>query len=291
MKKISNSENVLKQSLERLISLLKEGHTSEFQNYLNFCSRFHKYSFNNRLLIALQCQNASKVAGKNAWLKLNRMVKEGEKPLNILVPLFVYKKDKYGKKTKEKFLSGYKETAVYDISQTTGEDIPELKITVLQNNDHKNNYDYICGLMSLHGITVNEVDLGEHCFLRGRSFGGKVEINMHLPYDHKLKTLIHEWCHEILHQGSENLNFTTNLKEFEAETTAFLVCSALGLDATTSRDYILNWIRDEEFNEYKFSKYLDRALTTSDKIIGFINESLGQDVLDEENQDDQLKVA
>lgn len=290
MKTINNTELMLKENVSKLIEELKSGHTEGFQKYLTFCSQFHSYSFNNRMLIAIQCPIATHVAGYQAWKKIGRQVKEGEKSIKILMPLIGNKKDKDGNKTSETFLYGYKETSVFDISQTSGEEIPN-DCTLIAGNDFKTNYLNLVQVMKNNKIEVSETDLGESCTLRGRSFGGKVDINQHLSFNHKLKTAIHEFAHEKLHQGSENdkLVLSRDLREFEAEATAYVVCLMLGLEATTSKDYILNWIGSKEFDATKFSSNLDRVLKTS----SFIYEQLSNIEQDVQlnNQDDQLLAA
>jgi hypothetical protein len=290
MKTINNTELMLKENISKLIEELKTGHTEGFQKYLTFCSQFHSYSFNNRMLIAIQCPIATHVAGYQSWRKLGRQVKEGEKSIKILMPLIGNKKDKDGKKTSETFLYGYKETSVFDISQTTGEEIPN-DCTIIAGNDFKNQYMNLVQVMNNNNIKVSEVDLGDSCTLRGRSFGGRVEVNQHLSFNHKLKTLIHEFAHERLHQGSEsdNLVLSRDLREFEAESTAYVVCLMLGLEATTSKDYILNWIGSKDFEATKFSANLDRVLKTSSFIFEqFLNIEQDAQLI---NQEDQLMAA
>jgi hypothetical protein len=78
-----------------LIERLAEGisnltSSEEWQHYLDFQSRFHRYSFNNVLLIAARCHESTKVAGFNALQKINRFVHKGEKAIWIRAPM-VYK--------------------------------------------------------------------------------------------------------------------------------------------------------------------------------------------------------
>ena len=50
-------------------------------------SKFHNYSFNNTLLIAMQKPDASLVAGYNKWKdEFERHVKRGERAIKILAP-------------------------------------------------------------------------------------------------------------------------------------------------------------------------------------------------------------
>lgn len=285
---MNNTEKMLKENLNLLIANLKQGHTASFEEYLKFCSHFHKYSFNNRFLIKIQKPFATKVASYQSWKKLGRYVKEGEKGIKILVPI-TYKITDKETNEEEVRVRGYKEGTVFDISQTDGKPIPS-ECTLIAGDDFKSQYYLISEIMKENNILVEETDLGESLDLRGISFGGKVQINQFLSYNHKLKTLIHEFAHEILHKGSESEAYSRSLKEFEAESTAFIVCGMLGLEANTSKDYILNWIDCEEFNEQNFTKSLNRVLDTSSQIFNLISNKLEHEVQDN-NQEDLLMAA
>lgn len=73
-------------ALTRLMTALEQGHSEALQAYLRVMSRFHKYSWGNALLIYSQRPDATHVAGFNAWLKLRRCVRKGEKGIVILAP-------------------------------------------------------------------------------------------------------------------------------------------------------------------------------------------------------------
>jgi hypothetical protein len=111
-----------------LIEKLVEGisnltSSEEWQHYLTFQSKFHRYSFNNVLLIAAQCHEATQVAGFNAWRKMNRFVRKGEKAIWILAPM-VYKNTDAEDGADEKVIRGFKFVPVFDSPRPTAKSCP-----------------------------------------------------------------------------------------------------------------------------------------------------------------------
>src|SRR5580704_8498033 len=85
----TNKANILDRLTEGIAQLTS---SERWQDWLNMQSRFHRYSFNNTLLIMQQRPEATQVAGYNAWRKLDRFVRKGEKGIWILAPM-IYKAD------------------------------------------------------------------------------------------------------------------------------------------------------------------------------------------------------
>ena len=113
-----------------LIDQLTEGianltSSKDWQHYLDFQSRFHRYSFGNVLLIAAQCHEATRVAGFNAWRKMNRFVRKGEKAIWILAPM-VYKNADAEDGESDRVIRGFKFVPVFDVAQTDGEELPSI---------------------------------------------------------------------------------------------------------------------------------------------------------------------
>lgn len=130
--------NEIMEQLEKGVAELFE--SDKFKEYLTCMSKFHNYSLNNTLLIAMQKPDATLVAGFNAWkFKHGRAVKKGEKGIKILAP-YTYKVDaETGKepdsedaKTVER--TGFKPTSVFDISQTEGKELPTLGVNELSGD-------------------------------------------------------------------------------------------------------------------------------------------------------------
>jgi len=83
------------------------------------------------------------------------------------------------------------------------------------------------------------------------------------------KTTIHEIAHCLLHNESSKIidenELDSSIMEFEAETTAYLVCCSLGKfdHLEYSRGYIRDWISKENIEEKNF----ERAFLAADKIL------------------------
>ena len=81
-----------KQKVQEITEKLEQGikelfESEKYKTYLNTMSKFHNYSFNNTMLIAMQKPDATLVAGFKAWQKnFDRHVKKGEKGISILAP-------------------------------------------------------------------------------------------------------------------------------------------------------------------------------------------------------------
>lgn len=85
-------ERTEKQKVQEITDKLEEGlkelfESEKYKTYLSTMSKFHNYSFNNTLLIAMQRPEATLVAGYKAWQKnFERHVNKGEKAIRILAP-------------------------------------------------------------------------------------------------------------------------------------------------------------------------------------------------------------
>ena len=81
-----------KQKVQEITEKLEQGlqelfESEKYKSYLSTMSKFHNYSFNNTLLIAMQKPDATLVAGFKAWQKnFERHVNKGEKGIRILAP-------------------------------------------------------------------------------------------------------------------------------------------------------------------------------------------------------------
>lgn len=228
--------------------------TSEkWTNYLNVQSKFHQYSFNNALLIALQKPNATRVAGYNKWKELDHQVKKGEKGIIILAPIVRTKKvedDEASKKSdgteeKKSFIVGFTTVNVFDVSQTDGPELPE-PVTKLQGVPPEGQFKSLTDVASAIGFSV---ELVEDSVLGGAN-GDCDPLKKHIRVkasnsgNQQVKTLAHELGHALLHESDSDL--ARGHKEIEAESVAYVVSQSLGLDSSDySFGYLASWSKGD----------------------------------------------
>lgn len=207
---------------------------------LQFRQRFHNYSYMNTLLILAQRPNATLVAGYRTWKTSNRFVRKGEKGIAILAPLLVRDPDDRDQLN----LVGFKTVHVFDLAQTDGEPIPQrdsprLLVDTPEDQAKLAGLHYRLAMFcASKGVRVNWDFQHEHALGVYRPTDKHIAIRPGLSHTQTFKTLCHEAAHMLLHTGSE----PRNSAELEAETTAFLVANAIGIDTSTySFAYLATW--------------------------------------------------
>jgi len=222
-------------SLARLMEALERGQSDALKTYLSVMSRFHKYSWGNCLLIYSQRPDATHVAGFHAWLTLRRFVRKGEKGIAILAPMVGRKKaDDALTEDEQTRLYGFRAAHVFDVSQTEGEPLPEFATV---SGDPQGYADRLTQFVASQGIALTYDS--KIAPAKGLSCGGKITLLPDMPPAETFAVLAHETAHELLHRGDRRKETTHTIRETEAEAVAFVVCSAIGLDAnTSSSDYI-----------------------------------------------------
>ena len=267
----------MKEITERLEQGVKDIFTSEmYTTYLRTMAKFHNYSFNNTLLIAMQRPDATLVAGFNAWKnKFNRYVKKGEKGIQIIAPApikEVEEREKIDKDTGlavlnengepemervEYVVPRFRVTTVFDVSQTDGKPIPSLEVNELTASVK----DYALLTAAIEQVSPVPMRFTE---IAGEAKGyysdadKEICIQVGMGESQTIKTMIHEVAHAMLHnsdlmkQNGEEKDRLT--KETEAESIAFTVCSALGIDTSDySFPYVASWASGKEMKELKDS--------------------------------------
>jgi antirestriction protein ArdC len=219
----------------RLTEAMEHGQSDALKAYLSVMSRFHKYSWGNCLLIYSQRPDATHVAGFHAWLKLRRYVRKGEKGIAILAPVVGRKKsDDDLTEDDQTRVFGFRAAHVFDVSQTDGEPLPEFAAI---KGDPQGYTERLKEFVSLQNIAL-EYD-GAIAPAKGISSGGKITLLPDLSPAEHFAVLVHEAAHELLHRGERRSQTTHAIRETEAEAVAFVVSTAIGLDANTaSSDYI-----------------------------------------------------
>jgi hypothetical protein len=239
-KKPNTKQELIAANIKLLIEQLEAGKSDALTNYLTAMSRFHNYSFGNVLEIARQMPTATRVAGFWTWKNLGRSVKAGQKGIRILAPIIGVrrKKDEEAEKdiTKQntRVVLGFRNAYVFDVSQTDGVELPELREVT---GDPGENIDRLAAFLKAQGIQLvyNE----KIAPALGMSYGGRIAILPGQSKAEEFSTLVHETAHELLHKAERRTATTKTVRETEAEAVAFVVGKAVGLVAgTASADYI-----------------------------------------------------
>ncbi len=212
--------------------------TSErWHDWLTVQTRFHQYSFNNTLLIQVQCPTASRVAGFHAWRKLERNVRKGEKGIWILAPMTRNVRDE-DVDDKAGATTGFKPVPVFDVAQTDGQPLPESCCILLDGDDVTGVYGRLVAVAQSIGYTVEDAEFTDfrngHCMFRER----RIRVRSENAPAQRVKTLAHELAHALLHKHSVD----RALAELEAESVAFVVCGNVGIESDDySFGYVATW--------------------------------------------------
>jgi antirestriction protein ArdC len=257
-------QDLLKQLNDKIESIQS---SEEFKNLLSFYGKFHNYSYNNVILIYLQKPDATKIAGYRQWQKkFKRHVKKGEKAISILAPL-IYKKKKEDSETgelKEVTETYFKPVSVFDISQTEGEPVPEIDISIEDNRGELLNT--LEKFVAENNIKLKYKELSKG--KSGYSVGGGIVINTSLNDTEKASVLAHELGHELLHQGQRNTS--KEVEELEAESIAYVVFEHFGVKLKSDK-YLALYKK-----EYDIKDSLNRISSVANKIIEFIEKQLNK---------------
>jgi antirestriction protein ArdC len=227
-----NHDDLMQQLTDGIAQLAD---SDEWRRHLDVQSRFHHYSFSNVLLIAAQCPGATQVAGYRAWAKLGRAVMRGERAIWIVAPLVASKRNREDED--ERRIRGFRYVPVFDIAQTEGAALPVV-CSKLTGDDSLSCFDRLCAVAGSIGYTVERCHLpdgtnGDCAFNRLR-----IRVESRNAPAQQVKTLAHEIAHALLHQGQAD----RPLAELEAESTAYVVCQALGIDTSDySFGYVTVW--------------------------------------------------
>lgn len=292
--------NSILKSLETGVGNIFTG--DKYAQYLQTMSKFHRYSFNNTLLIAMQRPDATLVTGYRNWQSMGRQVKKGEKGITILAPAPIKRKreqeildqnhmpllDADGKPKTEEVevvIPRFKPTTVFDISQTDGEPIETLAPEEL--TEAVADYDlFMKAITAVSPVPIRFDEIAGEAKGYYHSGDKEIVIQKGMSESQTIKTAIHETGHARLHdkdimeeQGIEKDRLT---KEVEAESVAYCVCSAFGVDTSEySFPYIAGWSSGRDMKELKAS--MDIIRKTAGEMIDELSDNL-QELLAEKKQ-------
>lgn len=306
-----NSAERMKEITDRLETGIQELFESErYKAYLTTMSKFHSYSFNNTLLIAMQ--GGQLVAGYNKWRDdFHRNVKKGEKAIKILAPApFKAKKEvqkldaqgrpvmgKDGKpvtEVQEIQVPAFKIVSVFDVSQTEGEPLPSIGVEELTGSVERYG-EFFKALEQTSPVPIGFEDIpgGSHGYYHLTE--KRIAIQEGMSELQTLKTAIHEIAHSKLHaidpeapaiEQADRPDSRT--REVQAESVAYAVCQHYGLDTSDySFGYVAGWSSGKDLKELKAS--LETIRATAHELITTIDGHLAQ--LQKERQAQQEQQA
>jgi len=270
----------IQEQLDAVMTKLEDGiknmwSSNEYKDYLKTVSKFHRYSVRNLKLIQIQMPHFSRVASYTTWKQLGRQVNRNQKGIQILKPspykakVEVDKVDsngnriiQNGKVVKEVQVvdkMGFSLTSVFDISQTSGKELPTVVERLHENgNEYDMLFDAIARTSPFNIVFEDTGTSGGYFQYRQTDISGNelkptIAINENLSRQHQVKTLIHEITHSELHadeHGNKIDGIARELKEVQAESVAFVVCEHFGIDSSQySFGYINGWASDKDLKE------------------------------------------
>ena len=293
-----------KQKVQEITEKLEQGikelfESEKYKTYLNTMSKFHNYSFNNTMLIAMQKPDATLVAGFKAWQKnFDRHVKKGEKGIRILAPApYKIKEeqekldpvtgeimlDKNGMPITEEVeikIPAFRVVPVFDVSQTDGKELPDIGVNELSGSveDYE---DFMQALTEVSPVPITYEDIDGDAKGYFHTTDHRIAIQEGMSQSQTVKTAIHEVAHAKLHDREQNqdidavLEKERNTKEVEAESVAYTVCQHFGIDTSDySFGYIAGWSSDQDMKELKSS--LDTIRKTASELITGIEDRLAE---------------
>lgn len=265
--------------------ILKLHDPAAWQAWLQFAHRFHRYSFNNTVLLLAQDPAATAVAGYRAFQAMGRQVRRGEKALRVLAPVTkrVQQLDPAGQPVRDpegrpvyrSQVVGFRAVPVFDIRQTDGPPLPAApevaRPTLLTGQAPEGLLADLTRFVTEQGYTVERGDCGGER-------NGYTDFAHHLVVvrddvddAQAVKTLCHEAAHVLLHGDQRDVEHR-GVREVEAESVAYLVTAAHGLDSSQySFTYVTSWATDMLGPTLSLGDVLQatgqRVITAADRIL------------------------
>jgi hypothetical protein len=264
-------------TLATQVAALQSG--QDWKNYLAFQARLHAYSPNNVMLIAAQHAVAydegrvpeplpTYVAGFNTWRSLGRSVEKGQHGYAVLAPCRYDRRvavDSDGNTRRltagetpesgetvesRKVLAGFRIEYVFDVSQTSGVEVPEPPRPKLLRGEAPNGLGAaVVAMIEEQGFRLDTVpNAAAIDGANGRTDGGQRLVLVRADMDEAamVKTLIHEAGHVLLHTRPPGMYLPRPLKEVEAESVAYVVASVHGMPTDDySFPYVAAWAGED----------------------------------------------
>lgn len=269
--------------MDELINRIDEGvkavfESDKYKEYLKFASKFTDYSARNTMLINLQKPEATLVAAMGKWNQLGRKIDKGQSGISILAPV-QYKTDEvqqidrpavdeFGNKQynpdgterlekaeKPVMCVSFKKVFVFDVSQTSGKELPDPVTELTGDIDTARKEAVFAALKKVTGIDIDFKEIKGGAKGYYSSAQHKIVINSGMSDAQTLKTAFHEAAHNLLHDPEKKIvtaKAPRNEKEVQAESVAFIVAEKFGIDTSEySFPYIASWSDGKQLEQLK----------------------------------------
>jgi len=234
---LQSTKKITNQAIEELVKALNTGHSEALRQYLSAMAKFRTYSFLNILLILKACPNAGRVGGYRTWQSLGRQVKQGEKGIMILAPIFRKRSQNAEKDVNDEEksgLAGFRAVYVFEEQQTSGKDLPQVGTINGDPSFYLERLEALARSKGLHLEYSSEIAPA-----KGMAERGKITLLPDQSSAETFATLVHELAHADLHFGDRRASTDKRIRETEAESVAYVVCSGIGLEVgTAAADYV-----------------------------------------------------
>ena len=254
---------------ERITQACEALLTSEgWRRWVRARSVFRSYSINNQILIAFQAPEATRVAGFQAWRKLGRQVRAGERSIRIIAPITIHKQDEAGE---DGVILRFRSVPVFDIAQT--DKIPGAPQVLIDQpgkpitgDSHAHLIPILEGFASELGYVVEYKSTGVASGYHD-SKGKLVAVSDSLSVNGRVQVLVHEMCHAL---GADYKTYPRDECEVIVETAAMIICASVGLDVSSeSVPYITGWARKANPTEAitRFAGVIDELAARIETIV------------------------
>lgn len=283
-----NRSSVLDKLNSAVLSLTS---SDGWQAWLRTRRAFHTYSFRNQILIACQtpsvttesgvahatAEQCTRVAGYRQWQKLGYQVVKGANAIGILAPCRPSKKQlREARENGEEVRVRFRGANVFDVSQTVPIDGEARPLEAPGRWGHVEGgcdpdlfADIALGAVTSLGVAAVEIEaLTEE---ERRGYYAPADRSIHVSHwcagAEAVAVLVHELAHHVDHTTPGRLSTKYAVGELVAESAAFLVCDALGIDAgDVASFYVAHWTKDLEDPAAALSEVAGRVLAVAQAI-------------------------
>lgn len=244
----------LGEKVNQLVQLLQDGVSEVFSSekypkYLEAIAQFRGYSYNNIMLINIQCPGATLVMGLRQWNKFNRKVKKGEKAIGIIAPMKYKNYNKQSSDEPDELLT-FRVVNVFDISQTEGDDIPGVPKPLYGDTEYFSAFADAASKKIGKPLIIKELPI----YLDGyyNTETGEFAVNSLASKKQQALAIIHEWAHHEFMEHDKANAVGKSLAEVEAEGTAYVVCKYFDIETSdNSFNYIATWSKGKDGAELR----------------------------------------